>query len=67
MKPPFISSALGIILLAFGGIILLPIGVAVIDRDYRVDAALSYRLRRSFALRPASVAGTVVSPAISMR
>ena len=35
MKTPFISSALGIILLAFGGIILLPAAVAVIDHDYR--------------------------------
>jgi trk system potassium uptake protein TrkH len=34
MKPPFISSALGIILTAFGGIILLPAAVAIIDADY---------------------------------
>ncbi len=34
MKTPFISSALGIILIAFGGIMLLPAMVAVIGRDY---------------------------------
>lgn len=35
MNPPFISSALGIILIAFGGIILLPAAVAVFGEDHR--------------------------------
>ncbi len=34
MKLPLIASALGIILLAFGGVILLPVIVAVIDHEY---------------------------------
>jgi trk system potassium uptake protein TrkH len=34
MKPPLIASALGIILLAFGGVILLPAAFACIDKEY---------------------------------
>jgi trk system potassium uptake protein len=34
MKPPLIASALGIILLAFGGVILLPAAFAGIDNEY---------------------------------
>ena len=34
MKLPLIASALGIILLAFGGLILLPALFAVLDKEY---------------------------------
>ncbi len=34
MKPPLIASALGIILLAFGGVILLPAAFASIENEY---------------------------------
>lgn len=34
MKLPLITSALGIILLAFGGVILLPVAFACIDKEY---------------------------------
>ena len=49
MKTPFISSALGIILLAFGGIILLPAAVAVIDHDYRSTTPFLIASCTSFA------------------
>lgn len=49
MKTPFISSALGIILIAFGGIILLPAAVAVIGHDFRSTTPFLIASCTSFA------------------
>ncbi len=50
MTSPFITSALGIILLVFGGIVLLPIGVAAIEGDYRSALPFLAASAFSFAL-----------------
>lgn len=49
MKTPFIASALGIILIAFGGVMLLPAVVAVLGHDYRSTTPFLVASCTSFA------------------
>lgn len=48
MKPPIIASALGIILIAFGGIIISPALVAVIEGEY--FSTLPFSVASGFAI-----------------
>lgn len=50
MKTQFIANALGIILIAFGGIILLPVAVALIGHDYPATTPFLVASGVSFAV-----------------